>query len=125
MQEGRKKLSSGRLVLIGAGLVVVIVAVILFMPRRRDPMTESALRSMRSDLQGLVAAEEMTRRIAGRYVDSPEGAGHLSSVGMNPPVITLKDDGWSATITAKNFPELQCAVAVRTRNPLSRFADNG
>ena len=126
MQEGRKKLSTGRLALIGAGLVVVIVAVVVLMSRRRDPATEQALRYMRSDLRGLVMAEETTKRMAGRYAETAEGAGHISSLGIDAPVITLnKDEGWSATVTAKNFPELKCAVAMHAPNPLSRFADDG
>jgi hypothetical protein len=126
MQEGRKKFSTGRLALIGVGLVAVVIAVVVLMPRRRDASTEQALRYMRSDLQGLVKAEEMTKRMAGRYAETAEGAGHMSSLGINPPEITLnKDEGWSAIVKAKNFPEVQCAVAVNARNPLSRFADDG
>lgn len=123
--ENRKKRSTPVLAMIGVGVVVVIIAAVLTSRGRRDPAVERAMAFMRSDLQGLVMAENTVRRMTGSYVTDPEAAGHLSTLGVNKPLITLAGEGWSATVTHQEFPALQCAVAVGARNPLARFADDG
>ena len=114
--------------------VVVLLAITISIPfilRARthklpdDPVTQTAIATMKSDLRGLVLAEETTRRIRGRYVPDPESAGHMSSIGVTTPVVILSDTGWHATVEHKTIPGIKCAVAVYNRNPLDRFAKTG
>lgn len=114
--------------------VIILIAIVIAVPfilRARssklpdDPVTRMAISTMKSDLRGLVLAEETTRRIRGRYVPDPESAGHMSSVGVTTPVVILSDTGWHATVQHKTIPGIQCAVAVYNRNPLDRFAKTG
>ena len=115
------------------GAVVVFAALVsipaILLQRRKPPaddkVTRVAISTMRSDLQGLILAEEMTRRLRGRYEVDPASAGHISSVGVTKPVIILSDTGWAATVGHKTMPELRCAVAVHIRNPLKRSAKSG
>jgi hypothetical protein len=81
--------------------------------------------SMSSDLHGLIMAEQATKQLRGRYVSDPAEAGHLSSPGVTPPVITLSDTGWSAIVESKTISGLRCAVGVYNRNPIKRFAKSG
>jgi|SRR5689334_13629543 len=122
-------MSSNKIIAILA-VVLVIVAIPFFLLRSRpklpdDKVTRVAISSMKSDLQGLIAAEELTRRIRGHYEIDPASAGHLSSPGVTPPVIVLADTGWSATVGFKTIPEIRCAVGVYKRNPLKRSAKSG
>jgi hypothetical protein len=107
-----------------------IVAIPVILLQRRAPLPDDkvsrlALAAMTSDLRGLMLAQETTKRIRGRYVVDPEMAGHISSLGVTKPVISLSDSGWAATVSHQTIPELRCAVAVYNRNPLKRFAKSG
>ena len=111
-------------------MFVAIVSIPVILLQRRtspadDKLTRVALSSMRSDLRGLILAQEMTRRLRSRYEVDPESAGHISTPGVTKPVIILSDTGWSATVSYKTMPELRCAVAVYNRNPLKRSAKSG
>ena len=125
MPDSSRKLPTSGLMLLGAALLVAIAMIVMLLGRRRDAATEQVLGYMRSDLLGLVMAEQTVRRMTGQYVDNAEVAGHMSTAGVNTPTITLDGNGWSAIVTHKQRPDLKCAVAVGTRNPLSRFADDG
>jgi len=108
----------------------VVMAIPIFLILRRpkqpaDKATRVAIMSMKSDLQGLIMAEEVTRRIRGHYVTGQEEAGHLSSPGVTPPLIVLSDTGWSATVQSKTIPGIRCGVGIFNRNPIKRFAKSG
>ena len=122
--------SSSKRLTAAAIFFAVLMAIPIFLIVRHpkppaDKATRMAIMAMTSDLQGLIMAEEATRRIRGRYVTGQEDAGHLSSIGVTPPVIVLSDTGWSATVQYKTIPGIRCAVGVFNRNPIKRFAKSG
>jgi hypothetical protein len=80
------------------------------------------MKYMRSDLQGVVFAEAMTKANKGRYLSDPEVAGYARSLGVSRAVLTLDGDGYYATVTSMTVPGITCAVAVDARNPLKRSA---
>jgi hypothetical protein len=115
-------------------LTVIVIAVIIAIPvlllnRRpkesQDKVTRMAYAAMRSDLAGLMTAEQTTKLLRGRYVNTPEEAGHISSPGVTPPAIIVSDTGWSATVGFKTIPGIRCGVGVYNRNPLKRLAKSG
>jgi type II secretory pathway pseudopilin PulG len=119
-------MSSKKSITIGVvAIIVIAICAYLFAPRPVDEVTAQIHRAMRSDLRGLASAQATSRRLIGRYASDPEQAGHLSSFGLNRPVITLADTGWSAIVTHKEIPNVRCAVGVHAKNPLSRFARTG
>jgi hypothetical protein len=109
--------------------VIIAVPLIVLSTRRRTPpadrVTSIAYTVMQSDLRGLLNGQATARRLLGQFVSDPEAAGHLSSPGVNRPVITLVDSGFTAIVTHRNIPEIRCAVAIYARNPLRRFAKSG
>jgi len=105
--------------------IPVVVLTIRRQPAPTDPVTRMAYTSMRSDLVGLINAEQATLRIRGRFLADPEAAGHISSPGVTTPVIILSDTGWSATVGYKTIPGIRCGIGVYMRNPLSRLAKSG
>ncbi|HET9423916.1 MAG TPA: hypothetical protein VFO55_00985 [Gemmatimonadaceae bacterium] len=127
--QSSSRSSFARPVLIGLVLVGVIAVVAMLSMRRSsgsgDSFIQRAERDMISDLRGLAAMEASTRRVAGTFVVEPDRAGHLSTLGVNPPVITLVDTGYTAVVTHKGVPELRCAIGVYAKNPLSRWAKSG
>jgi hypothetical protein len=121
--------SSKKVITVVVILLIVIAAGVVISRRRptlpQDKITRVAMASMSSDLQGLIIAEETTKRLTGRYLSDPARAGAISSPGVTVPVVVLSDSGWAATVGFKTIPEIHCAVGVYTRNPLKRFAKNG
>lgn len=128
MQRDSKP-SAARLLFIGLALVAVIgIAAALIVPRAMRPSgpeADLARQVMRSDLRGLATLEHTTRRLLGRYTSDPANAGHLSSVGVNTPIVTLVDSGYTAVVTHREIPRVTCAMGVYARNPLSRWARSG
>lgn len=128
MEPISPKSSSTRLLIAGLAFVAVVVMAVVLIPRRSpadDPANAMARREMVSDLRGLAQIEANSRRFAGRYTSDPRGAGHLSSVGVNAPVVTLVDTGWTAVVTHQQVSGLECAIGVHAKNPLSRQAKSG
>ena len=75
--------------------------------------------------RGLAQIEANSRRFAGRYTSDPREAGHLSSVGVNAPIVTLVDTGWTAVVTHQGADGFACAIGVHAKNPLSGRAKSG
>lgn len=128
MTSTQPKPSSSRLIFAGLALLAVVVVVIVLMPRRsaaNDPANAQARHDMVSDLRGLALLEATSRRLVGRYTDDPRQAGHLSTVGVNPPTVALVDSGWTAVITHQQATGFRCAIGVYAKNPLSRWARSG
>jgi len=128
MENASPRASSTRLLIAGLALVAVVAVVVLLLPRRSpadDPANAMARREMVSDLRGLAQIEANSRRFAGRYTSDPHGAGHLSSVGVNAPIVTLVDTGWTAVVSHQRVPGFECAIGVHAKNPLSRRAKSG
>ena len=120
--------SSRRLLVAGLALLAVVVVAVVLMPRRSpadDPANAMARREMISDLRGLAQIEANSRRFAGRYTSDPREAGHLSSVGVNAPIVTLVDTGWTAVVTHQGADGFACAIGVHAKNPLSGRAKSG
>jgi hypothetical protein len=129
MESVSSKSSSTRLLMIaGVALVAVLAVAVLLIPRRSpadDPANALARKEMISDLRALEQIETNSLRFAGRYTSDPREAGHLSSVGVNPPVVTLVDSGWTAVVSPQRASGFQCAIGVNAKNPLSRQAKSG
>src|SRR5262245_30160048 len=106
--------------------IIVAIPVVLLnrhtMPAPEDKNTRLAYAAMTSDLKGLMIAEQATWVSRGLYVADQEAAGHISSLGVTPPVISVSNDGWSAIVKFKTIPGIQCAVGVNKRNPLKWLA---
>lgn len=116
------------LILIAVTLAIVIAIPVVLLRRREPPVdrvTAVAYQVMKSDLAGLARAEATTRMIRGRFLNDPERAGHISSPGVNPPVIILSDTGWAATVTHKFIPDIRCGIGVYIQNPVKRSAKSG
>ena len=110
--------------------IIVIVPVLLLNLRAKQPApadqaTRLAYTAMKSDLNGLMVAEQATWLTRGRYVAGQEEAGHISSLGVSPPVISVSDDGYTAIVEFKSIPGIRCAVGVNRRNPLRWLAKSG
>lgn len=129
MQASQTKTPSLKLTLIGAAILVVVIAVAVTLTSGRRastaPGAEQAMRYMKSDLLALVRAEAITKRSTGTYTSDPARAGLLQSLGVNVPEVTVTGDGWSAIVTSAQVPGIRCAVAVDARNPLKRSAKSG
>ena len=120
--------SSKKLVAISLGLAILIAIPAIYLATRRKPadrLTQLAFAVMTSDLRGLAMAQAGIKLRTGRYTTDLERAGHLSSINVTPPVITLADSGWAATVRFKTIPGIQCGIGVFTRNPLKRLARSG
>ena len=127
--ERKSKTSPVRLIVISLALLaLIVIPAFVLIPRAMrvtGPEADEARRIMTSDLRGLAVLEVSTRRFLGRFTSNPAGAGHLSSVGVNTPVVTIVDSGYTAVVTHRRVPGVTCAIAVYARNPLSRWARSG
>lgn len=128
MQSSQTKKSSYLLVAIGVVLVAVIVVASTLLSGGRENTSPEAQRAygyMRSDLEGLIAAQTMTHRITGRFATDADRAGQMQSLGVSKPIIVLSGEGWFATVTSTTVPKIQCAVGVGAPNPLEQSAESG
>lgn len=115
------------LLVVFVALVAVIAAVLTTSLRHRDarPGDANYRRWMISDLHGLGNAEALFFTTTGHYTADPDSTMFLRSVGVDKPSVTLREGGWSATVTDPRAPGLKCGIGVGVRNPVSRSAKSG
>jgi hypothetical protein len=81
--------------------------------------------AMISDLVGLRNAEVSYFREHNVYAADIDSTFFLQSPGVTKPELQVRDGGWYATVTHAQLPGVTCAMAVGTRNPLSRRTKDG
>jgi hypothetical protein len=107
-------------------LAIVIIGVVVVYLRPREPFQPSTpgektvLNVMESDLMALARQESFYYHEHGRFTTHAESTLFLSSLGVSPPKITMRDSGYYAIVTHGSLPGVQCAIAVGTKNPLDR-----
>jgi len=109
-------------------IAVIALAVVLWPRPLFQPSTpqEKAIESMMmSDLNGLGKAERFYFRSKGSFTDNADSTIFLRTPGVGVPSITLKGEGWYATVTHAGLPGVTCAIAVAAKNPLHRAAEEG
>lgn len=95
--------------------LVIVMAIIgllatIAIPRLTNTKGRAQLAAMKSDLRNLVTVQENYFSEHSNYTTSL-GSLYVVSPGNNLPTITLTADGWTASITSPNTPQV-CAVFI-------------
>jgi hypothetical protein len=127
MSEQKSQLSSRKLNIIGAALVIIIVVAVALSGsmRPKSEKVRDVERYLTSDLQGLAAAQLVSKVQTGKYAPDVGKLGKLPTIGVNNPEMQVTADGWSAVVTHKQVPGIRCGIGVGMRNPVNRFAKSG
>jgi type II secretory pathway pseudopilin PulG len=107
-------------------IVVVIIGILagIAVPKFSGARRKAYIAAMRSDLRNLISAEELFFSDSSRYSAQPSSMKYRSSSGDVVSIVT-GPGFWSATAAHAQVPDLSCAIAMNTDNPLSPDVPDG
>ena len=108
-------------------IVVVIIGILaaIAIPKFSSVKQKGYKTQAIAELQSLKTAQETFFTDSNRYGELTElsGFSHTSAVGM--PTVTASTSYWIAEVTHPQIPDMTCAIAVATPNPVAAGAGEG